>query len=387
MISRWLSLDGNRSTIVVGARRAGKTTLLKNTFPDLPYYTLDDYDLLTAARADPKRVVGSLGPKGILDEVQRVPELLIAVKHAIDTQGQTFLMTGSSALGLTGQGVETLAGRVDLLSCPTLCWGEELGAPTHDLGGGPPGPTQLVDARRRLPDAIRYGGFPEVVLAADNEKRAAVLRSYKNTYFTKDLLLLSNIENADALMALMAYLAIATGSRLEASNAAREAGLSFATTKKYLNVLIAARLVCKLYGFQYGPAKRFTRAAKYYFTDVGILEALGIELSVGQRFEAFVVSEIEKRRQLGHFQCDALCYYESVGGAEIDIVLDEPHCTTALEVKATRAPSPADVRHVRAFVHQPSSKPRRGILVHLGDQATRIHEVECLPITHLWRAR
>ena len=386
MIARWLSISERRSALLIGARRAGKTTLLKIRFPDLPYFTLDDYDLLTLARKDPKRLVRSIGPKGIIDEVQRVPDLLIAVKHGIDDGGQVVLMTGSSTLGLASRGVETLAGRIDMLECPTLCWGEEMGAPTHESLSMPPSPVQIAEAGRRLDAALRFGGFPEVVLAGGDSDRADVLRNYKSTYFARDLLLLSNIEQADALVALMAYLASATGSHLEASNAAREAGMSHPTARKYLNVLLASRLAFRLLGHQYGPAKRFARAAKYYFSDVGILEALGIQVSDGQRLEAFVVSELEKRRLLGRFRCDGLRYYKSAGGAEIDVVIDEPHLTTAIEIKSTRAPSGADLRGLRGFVGQEARKPRRGILLHLGEEAADVGGISVLPVAHLWRS-
>jgi predicted AAA+ superfamily ATPase len=372
--------------LVVGPRRAGKTTLLRGTYPSLPYFTLDDFDLLRLARSDPKKLVSMLGPVGILDEVQRVPELLVAVKFGIDEMGQTVLMTGSSTLGLASKDAETLAGRIAHLECPTFCWGEEIGQPTHRCLEMPSDPLQVFEANRSLETALAFGGFPEVALAGDTRDKREILRNYKNTYFTKDLLLLSNIENADALMALMAYMSIATGSHIDVSNAARESGLSHPTAKKYINVLLASRLAFKLYGFQYGPAKRFTRAAKYYFSDVGILEALGVTVSQGQRLESFVVSEMEKRRKLGRFSCDRLHYYKSAAGAEIDLVIDEPHQTTAVEIKHTRAPGPRDVRHLRSFVRQKSDKPRRAFLIYLGERVLDLGDVTALPVGHLWRS-
>jgi len=224
----------------------------------------------------------------------------------------------------------------------------------------------------------------EVITSNTNEQRRAVLRNYRDTYFTKDLLLLSNIENADALMAILAYLAVALGSHVDGSNVARESGLSYPTARKYLNVLIAARLVFKLYGYHYGPAKRFTRAAKYYFSDIGILEALGVAVSEGQRLEAFVVSELEKRRRLGGFDCASLGYYKSAGGAEIDIIIDEPNRVTAVEIKASRNPSYADTRHLRTFIQNPSdARQRRAVLIFLGEQQGTDHGVELLPVAHL----
>jgi len=386
MIPRWLELSSERSCLVVGPRRAGKTTLLRNLFADLPYLTLDDYDLLRLARSDPKKLVRMVGERGILDEVQRVPELLVAVKYGIDELGQTILMTGSSSLGLTSAGSETLAGRIDLHECSAFCWGEEEGPPSHRSLHMPPDPLAVVEANRRLDSFMVFGGFPEVVLEPDSPGKSRVLRNYRNTYFTRDLLLLANINNADAMLALLAYLSVSTGTPLDVSNAARESGISYPTTRKYLNVLLASRLVFKLYGYQYGPAKRYTRAAKYYFSDMGIYEATTVPLSPGQRLEAFVVSELEKRRKLGALACDNLFYYRSAAGAEIDVIIEEPELLTAVEIKHTRRPVSRDTRRLREFRAQAAEKPRRAVLLYPGEEAGELDGVEILPVGHLWRS-
>ena len=110
---------------------------------------------------------------------------------------------------------------------------------------------------------------------------------------------LSNIENLDGLMAIFQHLARSLGSCLEVSNFAREAGISFPTTKKYLNALQQAQLTFRLYGYQYGPAKRHIKAAKTYFADNGIIQSLNAGSSEGQLIENFVIAELEKRRKLG----------------------------------------------------------------------------------------
>ncbi len=193
-----------------------------------------------------------------------------------------------------------------------------------------------------------------------------ILRNYKSTYFARDLLLLSNIESADGLLAIMSYLCVAIGSHTDVSNAAKESGLSHPTTKKYINVLESSRLLFKVYGFHYGPAKRFTRAAKHYFADSGIATALGVSLSAGQRLEQFVISELEKRRKLGLIDCEHLLYYKSSGGFEIDVIIDEPDCITAIEIKATSKPDRKDARNVERFLAElDCKKAKRGIVFHL----------------------
>ena len=385
MLSRWLKPKDTRSALIFGPRRAGKTTLLKMRFPDIPYRTLDNYDYLELARKDPKQFCDFPEDTLIIDEVQRVPELLIAIKYVIDQQNKVFLMTGSSSLGLISSGAETLAGRVSLIECPTFCWGEEQGPATHRTFEMPPDPLQIKKADRLLAQAMTYGGFPEVLTAKGEKDKTAVLRNYRDTYFTKDLLLLSNIENADGLMAILAYLAISLGSHLEISNTARESGLSHPTAKKYLNVLYESRLAFKLLGYQYGPAKRFTRASKTYFSDTGMLHALNVSVSPGQLLEQFVISELEKRRKLGALQCDRLHYYKSAAGAEIDIILEMPHETLAVEIKNSKNPNRRDLRQLQKFVRA-NPENRRAILLYTGTEKQIIEGIEILPVQHLYRA-
>ncbi|MGV7224393.1 MAG: AAA family ATPase, partial [Nitrospinales bacterium] len=119
MFKRWLDIPQNRSCLILGPRRCGKTTLLRHRYPDLKYVTLDDLDLLVWARRDPKGFVTSLEGSAIIDEIQRLPILTVAVKYAVDNENARFLMTGSSNLGLLDAVADTLAGRIDILALPT----------------------------------------------------------------------------------------------------------------------------------------------------------------------------------------------------------------------------------------------------------------------------
>ena len=133
MFKRWLKIPPNKSCLIIGPRRSGKTTLLKHRYPDFQYATLDDLDHLEWAKRDPKGFIGSLGSKAIIDEIQRLPLLTIAVKYAIDNENARFLMTGSSTLGLLDAAADTLAGRIEIIALPTACWGEDEGEPIHSI--------------------------------------------------------------------------------------------------------------------------------------------------------------------------------------------------------------------------------------------------------------
>ncbi|MCP4895550.1 MAG: ATP-binding protein [bacterium] len=384
MFPRWIDLSGNRSVLLLGPRRSGKTTLLKHRYPGYAYATLDDLDNLDWARSDPKEFIQSLGEKAIVDEIQRHPLLTVAVKYAIDEEHAHFFMTGSSSAGLLDASADSLAGRIDIRALPTACWGEDSGPPTHRVFEEQAPLKQLKQAQRQLGEARLFGQFPEVLMAAGEKDRTEILRNYRDTYFTRDLMMLSNLENLDGLRVLYHHLSQSIGSLLETSNLAREAGISFPTAKKYLNSLVQSQLVFKLTGYQYGPAKRYVKAGKIYLADIGIAAAFGTPLAIGQQLENFVIAELEKRRKLGFLEADCLHHYRSSAGREIDVIIDSGESTVAIEIKSTEVPRKRDLRNLEDFADT-MNRPIRCILFYTGIEYKRIGKVELIPVAALYR--
>jgi hypothetical protein len=386
MFQRWIEIPSRRSCLIIGSRRSGKTTLLKHRYPDWPYATLDDLDYLDWAKRDPKGLIIHLGNKAIIDEIQRLPILTVAVKYAVDNEKARFLMTGSSTLGLLDAAADSLAGRIDIVSLPTACWGEELGGPTHSILKDQAPPPQIKEANRNLSEALTYGQFPEVLIQKKDSNKHEVLVNYRNTYFTRDLMQLSNIENLDGLLAILQHLTRSLGSHLEVSNFAREAGISHPTTKKYLNALLQAQLIFKLYGYHYGPAKRHIKAAKTYFADNGIIHSLNAGVGDGQLFENFVLAEFEKRRKLGLINADRLYYYKSVGGNEIDLVFEVHNKVYAIEIKSTQRPAHRDLQSLKKFSDR-LKRPVQRYLIYLGEEYRTIDNIRLLPAAALFRGK
>jgi predicted AAA+ superfamily ATPase len=295
-------------------------------------------------------------------------------------------MTGSSTLGLLDATADSLAGRIDIVSLPTACWGEEWGDPTHSVLGGKTSPPQIKVANRSLSAAMAYGQFPEVLIQQEDDSKHEVLVNYRNTYFTRDLMQLSNIDNLDGLLAVLQHLTRSLGSHLEVSNFAREAGISHPTAKKYLNALHQAQLTFKLYGYQFGPAKRYIKAAKTYFADNGIIRSLNAGVGDGQLFENFVLAEFEKRRKLGMIRTDQFYYYKSAGGHEIDLVFEAENTVYAIEIKSTRRPAPRDLHNLAQFGDR-LNRPVQRYLVYPGDEYRMIDNVQLLPVAALFRGK
>ena len=384
MFKRWVDLKTNKSCLIIGPRRCGKTTLLQSQFPDYNYITLDDLDALNWAKNDPKGFITQLGHRAVIDEIQRYPELTIAAKYAIDNENTCFLMTGSSSIGLLNSTADTLAGRINLYSLPTACWGEHEGSYTHRIFHDQITPKALAQANRKIQKAMLYGQFPEVLTTANAESKYELLINYKNTYFTRDLMQLSNIENIEGLYAIFNHLVRSIGSHLEVSNFAREAGLSHPTTKKYLNTLLQSQLVFKLYGYQYGPAKRYMKAAKSYFSDTGIIKSFNTNITDGQLLENFVLAELEKRRKLGFIKTDQFFYYKTKAGREIDLIFESENKLYAIEIKSTQNPSTRDIKNLVEFEKQ-LNRPVQKYLFYSGTKYHQINQVHLLPAACLHR--
>jgi len=200
------------------------------------------------------------------------------------------------------------------------------------------------------------------------------------------LMQLSNMENMEGLLAIFHHLARSIGSHLEVSNFARESGLSYPTTKKYLNNMHYAQLTFRLYGYRYGPAKRFIRAAKTYFSDNGIITSLNIPLNEGQLLENFVISEFEKRRKLGFIKCDRFYYYKSAAGREIDLIFESEDDMYAIEIKNTLRPSSRDVRNLQEF-SKAVKKRVKMYLFYPGEEYSSINDVKLVPLAGIFRGQ
>lgn len=384
MFDRWLK-KSDRSALIIGPRRAGKSTYLKKNYKDFKYLTLDDFDYLDLAQKDPKALF-ELSDKVIIDEIQRVPKLTIAAKFAIDENQATVLMSGSSRIGLLDASADSLAGRIDILEMPPSCWGEADGAATHSIFQDQISEPQLKEAQRKLEFFLIYGGFPEVVSARSENEKRDVLKNYKNTYFTRDLSQLSNIENISGLRAILNHYARSITSTTQISNFQHEANVSHITANKYLQSIYQSGLGFTLLGFQHGPAKRYIKGTKSYYCDTGMISALEVQCNQGQIVENFVISEIEKRRKLGFYKTDQLYFYKSHSGFEIDLIIQEQDFLKAIEIKATSHPQRKDIRSLKSFISVDPEK-RKGYLFYMGTEYQILDDIKLLPIASIYRGK
>lgn len=365
---------------VMGARQVGKSTLVRH-LPSLSqhlYLTLDDLDLRLQAEADPPALL-SRGEKLILDEVQRVPELLLAIKHSVDAARipGRFVLTGSAHLLLHAHLAETLAGRAAYLVLWPLTrreqqglgragpWGELLASPVKAW------PSLLRDMqgqREDWRDAVARGGFPVPALfLKDWEERQMWLRGYLQTYLERDVPTLRAVENLPELRKLMEALALRSGSLLNQSALARDLGISQPTVHRYLNLLEVSFLLVRLPGYARSRTKRLIKSPKAYLPDPALALYLTGGKPSGAHLETLVLLDLLAFRD-AQVNPPGLYYWRTASGQEVDFILEAEGKLLPVEVKATPRPTPKDAQGLLAFLAEYPEAPG-GLLLHGGEEA------------------
>ena len=366
------------AVVVTGARQTGKSTLAEQLLPGRRrYLSLDDLDVLDAARRDPEALVG--GKESVtLDEVQREPALLRAVKRAIDrdrTPGR-FLITGSANLLLMRQVSESLAGRASYLTLWPMTrreqrglgrcgvWDELLGARDDqwlDLLTAQPDPPEDWRA------LAQRGGFPTpAVEMTTPEQRSIWFDAYVRTYLERDLQDLAAISALPDFRRLMRAACLRLGQLVNQTELGRDVGLPQATVHRWLNLLETSYLLVRLPAYAVNRTKRLIKAPKIYWGDTGVaLHLAGAAEPGGAHLENLVLNDLVAWRD-ARLERAELGYWRTVSGAEVDFVIEAGGRLLPIEVKAAARPRLADAAHLRTFRAEYGKKARAGLLLHSG---------------------
>jgi len=348
--------------VLSGLRQTGKSTLLQNE-PALArghaYRTLDDFATLAAAQADPESL---LEGATILDEVQRCPELLVALKKSVDEQRRPgrFILSGSANLALLGHVSETLAGRAGYFTLHPMTRRERRDATDRhpflvkflSSAALPSGKSQPVSEQEVL-----TGGLPPACLGpADGV--AEWFRGYVQTYVERDVRQLSQITDLVAFRMLAQLAALRTGQVLVISTLARDAKLNAATAGRYLNLLETSFLIRRLPPFLKNRSSRLVKSPKMHFTDSGLaahmagvtaLEPGRDDLLRGALFETYIGQNLAALLE-AHLPDAQLSYWHEQGRHEVDFVIETSRKVFAIEVKAATRWSESDLSGLRAFL-------------------------------------
>lgn len=366
------------AVVVTGARQTGKSTLAEHLVPGRRQYrSLDDLDHLDAARRDPEILVGG-GEPITLDEVQRAPDLLKAVKRAIDrkrTPG-AFLLTGSANLLLMRQVSESLAGRASYLTLWPMTRGEQQGTGRTGvwedlLKAADKDWLDLLAARPADPEdwraLARRGGFPTPALELrTSAERAVWFDGYVRTYLERDLQDLAVIAALPDFRRLMRAACLRLGQLLNQTELARDVGIPQPTVHRWLNLIETSYLAVRLPAYAVNRTKRLIKSPKLYWGDTGVaLHLAGAEDPGGAHLENLALCDLLAWRD-ARLERAEIGYWRTTIGEEVDFVIETAGQLLPIEIKAGARPRLADAAHLRTFRREYGKKARAALLLHTG---------------------
>lgn len=354
--------------VVMGARQTGKSTLVRSppAFAAYPCLTLDSPDIRAQARSAPEALLRR-APRLVLDEIQRDPELVLALKEVVDqeparTPGQ-FILTASANLLETGRARDSLAGRAAYTTLWPLARREQLslgsaGAWSTFFADRPGRWPELLDGVPSVPDdwraVVTVGGYPVPALRLGSaEARAIWFQGYTETYLDRDLRDLASIGSPLDMRRLMRVAVHRIGQLVNRAEWARDAGLSATTAFRYLDLLEQSYQLVRLNAFAVNRTKRLIKSPKAYWSDTALaLHLAGSPPLTGFHFENLILTELLVWRDALP-QPPALMHWRSVAQEEVDFVVEHPDSRLlAIECKAAARPTYDDSRGARTFLEQ-----------------------------------
>ena len=365
--------------LVNGPRQSGKTTLVQSVRGSLPYYTLDDATVLSAAKSDPAGFARRVG-SAVIDEVQHAPALLRAIKQSVDADRRPgrFILTGSADLMSLPTVAESLAGRMEILTLLPLSQAEITRRPAEFLERACRQDWSGSLAPLVAPEQVLQGGYPEMLQRDTTARRNAWANSYLKALVERDVRDRSDIEKLDALPRLLALLAELTGQLLNLTQLGGQIGLDAKTAQKYIGILEGLFLVRRVAPWGRNALGRQVKTPKLHFLDSGLQASL-VRLTpeqcvsarhrYGAALESWVHGEIRKAVSLTTDDWQVF-HYRDKDQYEVDFVLENrQRQVVGVEVKAAATVTSGDFRGLRKLQQLAGTDFLTGILLYDGEHA------------------
>jgi len=386
---------------LLGPRQSGKTTLAQRLAPERAFVSLDEGNYFRVAVEDPAGFIDSLPDVVTLDEVQRAPDLLPAIKRAVDIDRRPgrFLLTGSANLLLLPHVTESLAGRMEIVQLQPLTEVEKEKNPGKFLRFLLDGMIRPEILARKemsgsgLPERLVAGGYPEPLTRALHRSRQWH-RQYLRSVIDRDVKDVARVKDGNELARLIELLAIRTSALMNASNLAKELGLYRDTVDHYVSILERLFLIRRLPAWHRNAAKRLIKAPKIHMVDSGLAATLAgltakdwIEKRsrMGHLLESFVVQQIIA--QAAWTDPDLrFWHYRDKDQVEVDLVITRGAMTWGIEVKAAATLGHKDGRGLARLADQCGKDFQGGIILYAGRDTLPIGNTLFLavPFNKLW---
>jgi predicted AAA+ superfamily ATPase len=395
------ALADTRVVLVAGARQSGKSTLVRQLGrgKDAEWRNLDRSATLEAARSDPTGFV-AFPELMVIDEIQRAPELLLAIKEQVDTDPRPgrYLLTGSArVLGLRAL-PDTLPGRMETIELWPFSQGEIEGQMDvfvdAAFADGPELRHKSTSTRNDYAARILRGGFPEAVARTNPRRRERFFDAYTTDLITRDVSQLSDIERTREMQALLRLLAARAGHLLVERALSNETSLSASTVRRYLSLLEEVFLIKRIPAWSRNLSRRATAIPKLAFVDSGVaanLLAADARSLVrpgspfGPLLESFVLMEIARQLTWSDERAE-LSHYRTKDGVEVDAVLENRQGrVVAIEVKAASTVRTEDFRGLRHLIERVGDDVIVGIVLYTGGETLPFGpRLRAVPISALW---
>lgn len=386
---------------LLGPRQCGKTTLAQTLAPDRAFVSLDEQSYYKVATEDPVGFVASLPDAVTLDEVQRAPDLLPAVKRAVDRDRRAgrFLLTGSANLLLLPIVTESLAGRMEVAHLQPLTEAEKMRTPGRFLsdlleGAFVPGIERgKKSAGPTLAKLLVAGGYPEPLTRPFHRARQWH-RQYLHNVIERDVQDVTRVKDGHELAHLLELLALRNAQLLNVSNLARDLGMHRETAEHYLAVLERLFLVRRLPAWHRNGAKRLIKSPKIHLLDSGLAATLADLTAddwldardrMGHLLESFVVQQL--MAQATWTDPDLrFWHYHDKDRIEVDMVISRGRKVWGVEVKAASTLSSGDGRGLARLADCCGKDFQRGILLYAGEDVLPLADTHMLavPLSELW---
>ncbi|MBQ2024934.1 MAG: ATP-binding protein [Paludibacteraceae bacterium] len=329
------ALQPNKAVLLFGARRVGKTVLMKQIIQQFSGKVLllngEDYDaqqlLATPSISNYKQMLAGIHLLAI-DEAQNIPQIGAKLKLIVDEiEGIRVIATGSSSFDLSNKAGEPLVGRSNSFYLSPFS--------QHELGK-----TQnILQTKQELQNRLIYGSYPDVVKLDTNSNRVQYLSELVNAYLLKDILSFDGIKNASKMRDLLRCISLQVGSEVSYDELAKTIGLSKNTVEKYLDLLSKVFVIFRVGGYANNLRKEISKAGKWYFYDNGIRNALINNFSplatrqdTGILWENYIISERLKNKH-NNLQNKDFYFWRTYDQQEIDFLEVQDNQIAAFEIK------------------------------------------------------
>jgi predicted AAA+ superfamily ATPase len=391
--------------MINGARQVGKSTILQELLKTkhiTKYVTLDDPNILLALNNDAYGYLESYSDVSLaLDEVQRCPDLFIAIKRFVDQSKSKskFLLTGSANILTIPKVSESLAGRMIIHPIWPLSQGEILGIKEEFLTWAftmnkLPVISEDIISGKKLIDLVINGGYPRAVLAQDSYDQNEWMKSYLDTIIQRDIRELANIDGISELPSLLTLIAERVGSLLNFADLARILKLNQITLKRYYILLKTVFLLTEIQPWFSNREKRIVKAPKVFFSDTGLLayfkqlnsdSILENRNNFGSLLENFVITELQKQISW-HDHHINMYHFRTNTNHEVDIVLEGyGRKIVGIEIKSATKIDKKDLNGLLKLQDIAQENFQRGIILYTGDQVLSLgNNITAMPIQALW---